>query len=315
MYLDTSFLSNAAKADAGELGTGLDAQKWRRLLECLREGVQRDILVCPASEIQIQESLLAPHLCYQFTRIQIELSGGYYFRAFEDILIHQTATELLKYLGRPEDINSAWFPFVRLPPGIVPPEETLRVKQNMLRFAENLRKQEIPCRTFAEQYEAERISFLQETFLQPLRQILGIDTYHKSSDAIKDLLHTGLFAKLLREAKISAQEFLTRESSKVLHFFESDLVDRVPYIHILCSINASSMVHERERRPKKGDLFDIEAVACALPYCTIVTTDKNMKKHIVDRLCFDNKYRAGVFSVRREDLDALVSTLSNILKQ
>ena len=75
------------------------------------------------------------------------------------------------------------------------------------------------------------------------------------------------------------------------------------------------MVHERERKPKRGDLFDIEAVACALPYCTIVTTDKNMKKHIVDRLQFDNKYKAGVFSPVCEDLDALVSTLSNILKQ
>jgi hypothetical protein len=310
-------LSQLAKVDAECFEEPLSAEKWKSLLHWLRNGVQRGLLACPVSQFQIQEVLLASNLLDRITRVQLELSDRHYFREWEDILVHQTAIELLRYLEKPENIDPTWTPFVSGLLSFVLPQETIHAKMSAWRFCEELRdaRQEIPDRTYAEQYKAERTGFLQESFLQPLRQILGLDTYHKSPDPIKDLLDTGLFGKLLREARIPIEKLSAEEFARLLCFFESDLVDRVPFIQIGCPIHASLMVHEKRRSPKVGDFIDIPSIASTLPYCEIITTDVNMRQHIVNRLHLDEKYQVGVFSATDESLDSLISLITNVLKQ
>lgn len=86
----------------------------------------------------------------------------------------------------------------------------------------------------------------------------------------------------------------------------------VPYIHIFASIYVSLRFHDQARKPKKGDWLDVAALACTIPYCAIVTTDNNMKTHMVDRLQLDIKYGNRIFSATTEDLDSFMEFLSSI---
>ena len=305
VYLDTSFLSQFAKVEIGKLGVSSLAEKWRELLERLRQEVQRGTLICPSSQFSLQEALLSPQILPQFCRIRSELSKGYSFKDWKDILVHQTANQVLIYLGRPQDINLGWNVLTRQALNIVPPWATRIAKKDVLQFLEELRKGEAAKRSYAGQYEAERITLLQESFLQPLRQLQGLDTYYKSSDPVRDFLHSGFFGMLRGEANISNSEL-----PKVLAFFESNLVDQIPYIYIFCSINTSLKIYEQARMPKIGDWLDVSALACAIPYCDIVTTDKNMKTHIVNRLQLRD--RADIFTPTAKGLDALLERLSTI---
>jgi len=295
VYLDTSFLSQFAKLEMGKLRVSSHTEKWGALLARLRQEVQRGNLICPASEFPLQEALLSAKILPQFRRIQSELSKGYFFKCWMDILVHQTANQVLIYLGRSQDINLGWEALTRQAPNIVPPWATRIAKKDVLQFLEELRKGEPAKETYDEQYEAERISFLQESFIQPIRQLLRLDTYQESPNP--------RFGMLIREANISENEM-----PEVLAFFESNLVDRIPYIHIFCSINASLRFYEQARKPKIGDWLDVSALASAFHYCDVVTTDKNMKTHVVDHLQLKN--RADVFAPTADGIDAFLERLS-----
>lgn len=308
LYLDTSFLSQFANAEMGKLGESSNAEKWGVLLARLRHEVQRGTLICPASQFQTQEALLASKLNpFEFTLIQSELSRGYFLKDWEEILIHQAANQILIYLGRPQDINWDWYVLTQQPPPIIAPPFTKKSKREVMQYAEILQKRGSPKKSFGEEYEWQKVGVIYETFLQPIRQLQGHPTYSKSLDPVGDIMYKGFMGRLRREAKISANE-----ASKVLDFFESDVVDMVPYIQIFASIYASLRFHEQARKPKKGDWLDVAALACTIPYCDIVTSDNNMKTHVVYRLKLDVKYGTRIFSATTEDLDSFLELISRI---
>ena len=111
IYLDTSFLSQLTKAAREIRGASFNTDKWINLLTLLRQGVKRGILLCPASQFQTEEAMLAEGLLQKFISLQLELSKGSYFKDWEDILVHQAANQDLIYLGRPQDIDSCWSVF------------------------------------------------------------------------------------------------------------------------------------------------------------------------------------------------------------
>lgn len=299
IFLDTNFLSQLSKearnAEQGVTGT----EKWASLLNMLRRGVNSGLLICPASQFQTQEAMLAEGLLKNFTSLQLELSQGQYFREWQEILAHQTADELLRYLGRPQNIDSSWEPFTRNPPNVADAFTTRKMKGDMAEFARLMQTHSVSESLYAEHYGAEKASFLQNSFLQPIRQLLGLPTYSKPFDA-------KLLLMLMQEAKIAESEL-----SRALQFFDSSSVDLVPFIHIFCSIFASLRFHEPNRNYKGNEREDAVALACAIPYCQIVTTDANMKTNVKDRLHFDKKYGASIFVPREDDLDFLSRVLSH----
>lgn len=302
IFLDTNFLSQLVKeaknTKQGIIGTG----KWTSLLDMLHRGVDSSLLVCPTSQFQTQEAMLAEGLLEEFVCLQLELSHGLYFREWEEILVHQTADGLLRYLGRPESIDSSWRPLTRNPPNVVDALTTDKMKADIAKFAQWMQIRSVPESSYDRQYDVEKTAFLQNSFFQPIRQLLGSPTYSRSFDP-------ELLMMLMREAKITEDEL-----PKALQFFDSALVDSIPFIHIFCSIFASLRFHEQQHNYKKGsELFDVIALACAIPYCQIVTTDMNMKINVVDRLHFDQKYGVLIFTLRVDDLDALDRVLSDQL--
>ena len=62
IYLDTSFLSNFTKAAKRMSETSSNTDTWMSLLTLLRQEVKRGVLLCPASQFQTQEAMLAEDL-------------------------------------------------------------------------------------------------------------------------------------------------------------------------------------------------------------------------------------------------------------
>jgi len=298
VYLDTVFLSQLTKTSDGRGRKA--AIKWQRLLNLLDRGVQRGILLCPGSQFQTQEVMLAKGLQDPYIALQHNLSKGYFFREWQEILVHQTASQLLSYLGRPQDIDFGWRFLTKLQPTVVSPSVTVRMKTRMSEFANLAKSLSTAGTSYNGQYETEKKSFLQNSFLEPIRRLLGLPTYSTSPDA-----YSPLWA-LLEEARVSSKDELLR----ALQFFDSPLVDKVPFIHIFCSVFAALRFHEPSRNYTGSEKEDAVALACAIPYCQIVTTDVNMKSNIVNRLHLDKAYGATLYSPRKGDLCALEQVLS-----
>jgi hypothetical protein len=78
------------------------------------------------------------------------------------------------------------------------------------------------------------------------------------------------------------------------------------------SVPPSIIFHEKARKSSEGDLYDVVVLACAIPYCQIVTTDKNMKSFI-KRLRINKKYGINVYAPTEDDLTALEKFLSELV--
>lgn len=279
--MDTSFLSEFAKVEMVDMPVP-HAGKWREFLRCLRHKVQQGLLLCPASEFQIDEVVQSPGILNHVSRLQYDLSKGHCLKHWMDILVHQAATQLLIYLKRPQHIDLSWRVLTRAPLCAGPAELVEAAKELTRNQASGL----APYESYAKQYEAERNSFVEQSFLEPA---------------------TALFTRLLQEAFVSDDEV-----PRLLPFLKSNSVDRIQYLHIFCSINASLRFHEKKRRPRGSDLLDIAALACAMPYCHMVTTDINMRTQVVKRLGLNTHYGTRLFTGTPEDLDSLADAVSAI---
>jgi len=288
IYLDTSFLSELTRVARDIPGAQSNSEKWIKLLTILRQGVERGIFLCPASQFQTQEAMLAANLFKEFTSLQRELCGGCYFKKLEDIMVHQVANQALIYLGRPYDIGLGWSVFTREPPPVADPFATTIMKSNMTQYAEWARFQREKfgrIGSFKKYYEAEKKDILQATFLNPNSDLPGM---------------------LISEAKVR-----TEEVPRLCSFLNHKSIDRVPFINIFCSLWASTIVHEQTRKYKPGDILDIAPLACTIPYCQMISTDTNMK-NFIERLHFNDKYGLSVYAPTSKDLNALAKNLSQL---
>ncbi len=289
IYLDTSFLSQLTKVTGNSTKIFAHNEKWANLLNLLRQGIKKGILLCPASQFQTEEAMLSKDLLKGFISLQLELSKGYYLKEYLDILVHQFANQVLMYLGRPNDINLGWQAFTKTPPSVRDPLITAKTKSNMTQYAELVKplREKFGYRLkYNGHYKAEKIAFLKQTFLNP---------------------NSDLPERLIFEAKVREAEVL-----RLYSFLNPDYVDSVPFVNIFCSLWASIIFHEKTRKSSEGDLYDVIALACAIPYCQVVTTDKNMKSFI-KRLRINKKYEINVYAPIEDDLTALEKFLSKLV--
>ena len=288
IYLDTSFLSQLTKAERETPRASFNIGKWINLLTLLRHGVDSGILLCPASQFQTEEAMLAPGLLQEFISLQLELSKGYYFKKWEDILVHQVANQALIYLGRPQDIDLGWSAFTKEPPPVIDPFMTTIMKLNITQYAELarfLREKYSRKLSYNEYYREEKIDFLEGTFLNP---------------------NSDLSAMLISEAKVRKEEV-----PRLFSFLDHKSIDRVAFINIFCCLWASTIFHEQTRKYKPGDILDIAPLACTIPYCQMITTDTNMK-NFIERLHFNDKYGLSVYAPTVKDLNTLAKALSGL---
>ncbi|MCX5704230.1 MAG: hypothetical protein NT066_07065 [Candidatus Omnitrophica bacterium] len=289
IYLDTSFISNFAKAELADSVTS-DTKNWKALLNCLRQRINENKLLCPASQFQTYEAQLNSRLLPKFKQIQMELSQGIWLKGFDEILVHQTANQLLVYFDRKQDINLHW--------KVITDRKPTRIDSQFIRTAKAYAKEisdylAPAAKDFKEQYQREKTSFVQKVFLQELEQITSLD-------ALISRFSVGLLGMSMRQADIPISK---KELKSVVNFLETDLVDNIDFIHLFCSITASIV---RNRPYKPGDLFDVAHLSCAIPYCKIITTDTDMKTTVQGRLKIKD---VEVFSPTSEDINAFLKRI------
>jgi hypothetical protein len=310
IYLDTSFLSQFSELESGKLRKAGDTRIWEDLLALLRHGVKKGALLCPASQFQTQEALLAPNLLDGFKKLQLELSKGLFFKHWEDILVHQAANHLLIYMKRERDIKLGWRAFHEQIPPIIEPEATLRSKLEIAEFARKKEREDSAHRSFTEQYIAERNNLLRQTFLLPIYVIKGLPVYNKPSGSLDEIFFKSLLARVMVEADIPLD---LDQIEETISFFNTDLVDRIPFIRIHSSLYASVRL---TRKYRKGDWLDIAPMACVIPYCSIVTTDGDMKRRIQDLLnFFSREYIVDIYTPSPNDLPAFIQNLKQYYEQ
>ena len=284
IFLDTSYLIEFIQAD---LESTSKVSRWKKLLELLRSEISRGEILCPMSEFPTQEALLSERLLSEFISLQIELSKDSCFRSWEEILIHQVATKVCLELGRPQDIDKNWSVVIPGSPRVIHPWATARIKANMKTYAETvrpLREKYGSFRKYEEHYEAEIKDFLKATFLNVFSE---------------------LPARLIMEAKIYESEIYPL----ITLLQDPKFMGNVPFINVFCSLMASNTFHERYRKDKESDVLDIVALASVIPYCKIVTTDRNMKAMLY-RINLDKLYEVQAYAPILKDLDGFTKTLS-----
>jgi hypothetical protein len=282
---------------------------WGDLLALIRRGVKKGSLLCPASQFQTQEALLAPNLLDGFKKLQLELSKGLFFKHWEDILVHQAANHLLMYMKRERDIKLGWRAFHEQVPPIIEPETTLQSKLEIEEFARKKEKEDSIRRYFIEQYIAERNNLLRQTFLLPVYIIKGLPVYpDRPPGSPEEIFFTSLLAKVMVEADIPLDQ-----TEEAISFFNTNLVDRIPFIRIHSSLYASIRL---TRKYRKGDWLDIAPMACVIPYCSIVTTDGDMKRRIQDRLnFFSQEYIVDIYTPSPNDIPVFIQNLQQYSEQ
>ena len=282
VYLDTSFLSQLAKAEMRPRSMP-NAQPWSKLIDELRRHVNQGSAMCPASEFQVDEALLLedPEIIRKINTIQHELSNGYCFRYWWEIVVRQTGALVHKYMGVLPGAQHNWSAVVRRILVSASPHDTRAAKEKVRQFLDRLQEAMPLGRSYLEQRELEKQDLVHQLFQAP------------------DNL---CFRMLLRECNIPAHRFPPQ-------FFDSKLIDEIPYVDIFSSIRASLAVHEPTRKTKGSDLFDAAALASVLPYCDVVTTDKNVQAHIIDRIHYDSKYAAQILAPTKAGVEALLKML------
>lgn len=304
LYLDTNFISEFSKADIGFEDTP-NYNLLSELLSLIREGCHSGFLKCVTSQLsmlEIQSLESSPVLFLHAKSLINELCSSHYLKSWENILVHQTAVQLLKYLKIEDDITNDWTAFTNKQPDMLPGKLVEQTKNGFKDTIGEIVGKKYSEADFNTIYEIEKNSILNETFRQPILRYLSIPTFSQ-------IFETYIYS-LIKESRISPGEF---DLVKILEFLNSPLINEIPYIYIFCSINTSIRINEKSRNYKPGDLFDVPILASAIPYCDIVTTDKTMKSHVTNRLHLDSKYTADFFSLSKSDLQALLEIVRNKL--
>jgi len=325
VYLDQNYLSNMAKARLGSLKTEGDTNFWHSLFDDLKEAVLADKIACPESEFQRKEARLDRRIEEAVGRIIGELSWGLQFNPYEVILQSQIEDAAFRFLGKNPPLRETWsVAFTSDPQSPVesrmedisgtkgqidvsfslPDELVEQDRQRKLEFVDVAQEllneysnnplgwSELVLqskRSFMDGFlgKTARQSIAQQSQeASPLSQQRALDRYYELVDLFNRLRGIGI----------------NTDNSKVMNFMESEELLNIPFVDVNASIWAAiGECYLQGRKVKKGDFYDAPILAAVLPYCDVITTDSFMKGTLVNRLRFDDKYNAKIFSAIRAD--------------
>jgi hypothetical protein len=301
IYLDLNYLSNMAKARLGHLAPVHDPDCWLQLYEELLEGVRRGRLTCPALEFQIEEASFDTRLVAEITRIVAELSGGLQFVSHGGMLRSGVLDAALRFLGKPglegpdwarafsTDPKTPTTERARHSPQDAPTDTALTSDPELVLEKRKAKEQWVA--TARERYEDYSCQRWEEAVRrEKLAYIDGILGTCGQEDEGKS---EGTLQAMLQELGMGVAEIERFRTCR-------ELAD-VPTIDIECLIRTAAVRYSKYRRQLGSDLRDARILACALPNCDIVTTDRFMRQIVVQHLRLNKKYGCEVFSARKHD--------------
>lgn len=342
VYLDQNYLSNMAKAQHGFMRNKDEATFWISLFDDLKETVLADKIACPESEFHRHEAMYDRRLEEPIRNIIDELSWGLKFHHSGSILQSQVEGAAGDFVGQQTEESEAWaIAFKSNPRASVKSRMTdiwgikgrinvhLSLSDETVDHDRRLKAEFVgttvlpvtyqkTCLGWSELLLREKLSFICSLFglslLQPdylnwlKRKCSGSPVARFAvNERIADSVRVW---ERLAEIGISAKDTTT-----AANFLDSDELLNIPYIDIYCSIHAAINKYYPNRKMQQGDFYDIPILSAVVPYCDVVTTDRFMKGVLVNRLHFDDKYCATVFSASQQDRLAFQKFIRGLLNK
>ena len=297
VYLDQNYLSNMAKARHGFMKDEDEATFWRSLFDDLKKAVS-DSIIIPMSEFHEIETSLNTKIQVAIKDTLIQLSGEFQFRDSHSILEWQIIDAITQFGGM--KLTSNYHPIFQSDPNIP-------IKD---RFKDMIIKRGTISLTSYLVAAPNSIRELKVRFVNLIKQSLEKwpDIQNCSSSSVLASKLDWLSSSLTNDPDMWAHiiqdiEGLGIQESVINDYWSTGKLLDIPFIDIFSSLVAILYLKYKKggQNIKKSDLFDISALATVLPYCSIVTTDKSMKEILVNRLHFDDKYKAMIFSATKTD--------------
>ncbi len=318
VYLDQNYISNMAKARHGLIEDKGEATFWNSLFDELEEAVIADKIACPKLEFHDIESVYDTRVEEPILEVIGELSQGLEFHEWETIADLQIEDAARRYLGKPEGERHPWVMAFKSDP-----HATIESRIQGISNTKGRLNVFIPL----SDDDVERKRQRKAGFVDIAHSLLDKDTWKHLTwselvfESKKSVL-SGLMGEVARQYNRHGLQGLydtlfaigiTDET--VMKFAYSDELFGIPFVDIFGSIWAAiARSYIQDREVSKSDNNDVGILSTALIYCDVMTTDKFMKGIIVNRLNFDEKYDAKVFSGTGKDRLAFQGFMCELTK-
>jgi hypothetical protein len=109
---------------------------------------------------------------------------------------------------------------------------------------------------------------------------------------------------------INENRLAPAEGRRLYHLLRTERLDFIPTLKIKAQLEAMQFFRRENIEPR--DQYDITRAACGLPYADIFITDGG-KASAIRELKLDAAYKTEVFSLKRSELNVLVTRLNKIV--
>jgi hypothetical protein len=301
LWLDTFAIINLTKVFIGESISAHERDRFSRLLQLLQEKVQQKKLICVQSS-QLDEIKLGRRLVNESNELLARLSVGNRAKPPYGIERQQLYIFIHAYFNCLELVEIGYKEAFFEDPikdllldrdFIIYFEESIdesaikefdEHKKSLINDLENLRK-DIFNRgiTFDEQLSVEYLGNLQAIEIT-LRNNKEAFDFNKFTSIVADPLNIWY--------QITGRE---NDLAGLLKFYKSEYHNMMPYNDIKAKLYASILT---EPSPiASGDSIDIINLACLVPYCNMVLTDRKMCNRM-HKLSIDTDYNVNVFALK-----------------
>ena len=284
VYLDQNFISEIAKRNF----TTKVRPEFTDLYEILKAGFLEEKLVVPQSYFHDVETSLAPDLKEQIVRYQnyvgqISLYDEYHVEKF------QLGRSLQRFLGEVQDPLEIDIAFCDHP--------DQRVKQFNITVDSHLERQDL--RTGRLRHAATLEALWQEITEE------GMSFAEQLEREFLDSERCYLQGAMRNYGHLATEQ-------QLVDFGKSQAFRETPIVKISAQLYAS-LLTERTRTIKKGDVTDVQILSTYLPYMDVFATDTFMATRI-KTLGIEQEHQVTLYGARTDSVRSLIDYLSEYVR-
>jgi hypothetical protein len=290
IYLDQCAISSIAKAKD---------TLWLQLYEKLKGLLEQRLIICPSSQLHVEESLLSADWRHELQAVYKKLAGRYRFCSLEEIEAAQWRKAFWTHLGGADESDGPQVVQSCEKDRPMPAVDLGKIRQGKKEIHRRMHRVLEPARSFQSAMFAESRRYVD--------QILR-DYAAGMADAVR--LVTGLEAEV-KSLRPGEQD----PPSVVREFFQSENATAVPFLDIWSRLWATIAQHVQSqvvpRRLKPSDIYDVQALAYYGPYCDAIFVDNEFRKVALQRNV-DVPGRYGVRLFSKNNREQFVGYLNEI---
>jgi hypothetical protein len=290
IYLDQCAISGIAKAKD---------ELWLRMYETLKGLMQRGLIICPASQLHYEESLLSEDWWRELRAVYQTLAGLCRFCSLEDIELAQWQEAIRSHLGAADQPDGRQVVHRCEDEESPPTADLAEIRQNKAGMHRRMHRVLEPAQSFGSAILAESRRYVD----QVLRD-------YAAGIATAVWLMGQLEAEVLRIRPDEGEP-----SSVVEEFLQSEIAATVPFLDIWSRLWATIAQHVQSqvvpRKLKSSDIYDVQALAYYGPYCDAMFVDNEFRKLALQRNV-DVPGRYGVRLFSKSSREAFMAYLDDI---